>query len=355
MTSQISTSGAGRGDTGPAPTARLASAQLDTGGTRRELLPWVIFLASFGMFPVLFTSTYAHNLGVLVCLTAIMALGWNLLGGFAGQISLGHALFFGIGAYAAAVGGDILEVNPWLSIIAGMVLAVILSSLIGIPIFRLRGHYFAITTIAIAEIALIVFLNWSWVGGATGLSIPLQPDSLVNLQWSGRQRWEYYYLTLGIVIAILIATRFILRSRIGYYLIAIREDQAAAAALGVPVTRYKQFAFAFSAAAVALAGGLFAQYVLFVNPSSTFGLVISINIIIAAVIGGVRSMWGPIIGAVVFYTLTEFTRLQFGGTGNALNLVFYGLLVMAIAAFEPNGLIGLGARFRRLMLHWRNR
>ncbi len=329
--------------------SQLTRQQLSRGLSAGELIPWGIFLVAFALYPVLFRTPYAHNVGVMACLTAIMALGWNILGGFTGQISLGHALFFGIGAYSAAVGGAVLEVSPWLGLLAGVVTSVAVCALIGVPIFRLRGHYFAITTIAIAEIVLIVMLNWQWVGGASGLSIPLQENSLLNLQWDGRQKWEYYYLALVVVVAILAATRALLHAKLGYYLIAIREDETAAASLGVPVTRYKLVAFAFSAACVSIAGSLFAQYVLFVDPPSTFGLMISVNVIIAAVIGGVRSMWGPVIGTVVFFAITEFTRLQFGGQGDAANLLIYGLLVMAIAAFEPNGLIGLSVRFRRLL------
>ncbi len=334
---------------------QLTRGQLGRGSATAELVPWGIFLVGFVLFPIVFRTAYSHNVGVLICLTAIMALGWNLLGGFTGQISLGHALFFGIGAYSAAVGGAVLSLNPWLAMVGGVVLSAAVSGVIAIPIFRLRGHYFAITTIAIAEIALIVMLNWRWVGGASGLSIPIQPDSFWQLQWSGRLKWQYYYLALAIVTAVLVATRFLLRSRLGYYLIAIREDETAAAAVGIPVTRYKLIAFAFSAACVAVAGTLFAQYVLFVDPGSAFGLMISINLIIAAVIGGVRNMWGPVIGTVVFYAITEYTRLQFGGEGDAFNLMIYGLLVMVIAAFEPNGLIGLSVRFRRLLHRWRDR
>ncbi|MDP8959809.1 MAG: branched-chain amino acid ABC transporter permease, partial [Actinomycetota bacterium] len=255
---------------------------------RRELVPWVVFLAGFGLYPLLFDSPYLHNLGVLTCLYALMATGWNLLGGFTGQISLGHAMFFGVGAYAAAVGGGKLGLNPWASIVIGAALAVALALALGGPVFRLRGHYFAIATIALGEIMRVVFLNWEWVGGASGLSIPLQQDSLAELQFSGRQKWEYYYLALLLLVLALVATFFILRSRTGYYLIAIREDQKAAAAMGVPVTFYKQVAFAFSAVAVAVAGGFYAQYVLFVDPPSTLALLISIQITIAAILGGVR-------------------------------------------------------------------
>jgi branched-chain amino acid transport system permease protein len=314
---------------------------------RQELWPWVVFVIFFGLMPVVYSAPYQHNIAVLICLTALMATGWNLLGGFTGQISLGHALFFGIGAYTVAVGELRIGLNPWLGMLLGAAIAVVVSMIVGLPAFRLRGHYFSIATIAIGEIAVLIFLNWQFVGAAEGLSIPIKEDSLLELQFSGQQKWEYYYLAAGLLLLALIATQLILKSRTGYYLAAIREDQEAAASVGVPVARYKQNAFSFSAATVAIAGAFFAQYVLFVDPDSVLGLAISIQITIAAVLGGVKSMWGPVIGATVLLSLTETARLYLGGTGEALNLVAYGLLVMVIAAFEPNGLIGLAQRFRR--------
>jgi branched-chain amino acid transport system permease protein len=313
---------------------------------RQKLWPWAVFVIVFGLMPVVYSAPYQHNIAVLICLTALMATGWNLLGGFTGQISLGHALFFGIGAYTVAVSELRIGLNPWLGMLLGAAIAVVVSMIVGLPAFRLRGHYFSIATIAIGEIAVLIFLNWQFVGAAEGLSIPIKEDSLLELQFSGQQKWEYYYLAAGLLLLALIATQLILKSRTGYYLAAIREDQEAAAAVGVPVARYKQHAFSFSAATVAIAGAFFAQYVLFVDPDSVLELAISIQITIAAVLGGVKSMWGPVIGATVLLSLTETARLYLGGTGEALNLVAYGLLVMVIAAFEPNGLIGLAQRFR---------
>jgi len=315
-----------------------------------ELAPWAAFVVVFGLMPVVYSAPFQHNVAVLICITSLMAVGWNLLGGFTGQISLGHALFFGIGAYTTAVGGVEFGLNPWLGLMLGALIAVGVSMVIGLPVFRLRGHYFSIATIAVGEIAFLIFLNWTLVGAARGLSIPIREDSLLELQFSGQQKWEYYYIAAALLLMALVATNAILRSRTGYYLIAIREDQDAAASVGIPVARYKQIALSFSASIVAVAGGFFAQYVLFIDPESALGLAISIQITIAAVLGGVRSMWGPVIGATVLLSLTESARLYLGGTGEALNLVVYGLVVMIIAAFEPNGLIGLARRmqgFRR--------
>ena len=186
------------------------------------------------------------------------------------------------------------------------------------------------------------------------MSIPIKPDSFTDFQFSGRLKWEYYYIALALLLMALVATRLILRSRIGFYVMAIREDQEAAATLGVPVTYYKQIAFAFSAIVVAIAGGFHAQLNLYVEPPATLSLLLSVKITIATVLGGVKSMWGPVIGGATFIALTEGTRVYFGGQGDALNLIVYGLVVMVIAAFEPNGLIGLGGRARRLASRWRS-
>lgn len=314
----------------------------------RIIVPWVVFLSFYGLYPVVFDSPFSHSLGVLMVVYALYATGWNMLGGLAGQISLGHATFFGIGAYAMALGarGD---VNPWLSLLIGAVVSIPVAVIIGWPVFRLKGHYFTIATIATGEIVFLLALNRTSWGGANGLSIDLQDDSFLQLQWSGRQKWEYYYLGLALLIIALLTTVAIARSRMGYYLQAIRNNQDAGSSLGISVTLYKQLAFIYSAVVVSIAGSFFAQYVLFVDPDSVLSLELSIQITIVAVLGGVLNMWGPAIGAVVYVFLTEWTRVRFGGDGTALNLVVYGGIVMLIAAFEPNGLIGLAARFRRLI------
>ncbi len=317
-------------------------------GLLARLLPWVAFLAFFGAYPIIWDSPFNHSLGVLMVVYALSATGWNMLGGVAGQISLGHATFFGIGAYAEALGAR-YDINPWVSLLLGVLVSIPVAALIGRPVFRLKGHYFTIATIATGEIVFLLVLNRAVWGGANGMSIGLKPDSFWEMQWSGRQKWEYYYLALAFLVLALLATLAVSRSRMGYYLQAIRNNQEAASSLGVPITRYKQLAFAFSAIVVSVAGSFFAQYVLFVDPGSVLSLDVSIQITIIAVLGGVLSMWGPVIGAVVFVFLTEYTRVRFGGDGNALNLVIYGGIIMLIAAFEPNGLIGVSARVRRVV------
>jgi branched-chain amino acid transport system permease protein len=285
---------------------------------------------------------------ITIFLYGAMASAWNILAGYCGQISLGHAVFFGIGAYTSTLLGREFGLSPWLGMVAGAALAVAASQVIGYPVFRLRGHYFAIATIAVGEIVQTLVLNWDWAGGARGLFVPIKrPDSLVNFQFH-QTKAAYYYIALGVLIGALLTTWWLARSRAGYYFRAVREDQDAAASLGVHVARQKLRAMGISAGLTALCGTFYAQYVFFIDPESVFPLSLSILICLIAVLGGVGTLWGPLLGAAVLVPLSEFTRVWLGGTGKALDLVIYGALIMIIAVIQPSGLVGLARRVRML-------
>ena len=231
--------------------------------------------------------------------------------------------------------------------LAGALLAIALSQLIGYPVFRLRGHYFAIATIAVGEIVQTLVINWDWVGGARGLFVPIKrPDSLLSLQFH-QEKQAYYYIALALLLLALALTRRMERSRTGYYFRAIREDQDAAASLGIPVARYKQRAMALSAGLTALGGTFYAQYVLFIDPESVLPLSLSILICLVAVLGGVGTLWGPLIGAGILIPLGEWTRVALGGTGKAIDLLVYGALIMLVAVIQPGGIMALAQRGRR--------
>jgi branched-chain amino acid transport system permease protein len=231
--------------------------------------------------------------------------------------------------------------------VVGALLAVALSQVIGAPVFRLRGHYFAIATIAVGEIVHILAVNWDFIGAARGLYIPIKrPDSLVNFQFH-QSKAVYYYIVLGLLLLGLGVTRLLERSRLGYYFRAVREEQEAAASLGVPVARTKRVAFAISAALTAACGTFYAQYLLFIDPESVFPLSLSILICLVAVLGGVGTLWGPLVGAAVLIPLGEVTRIYLGGTGQALDLVIYGALIMVVSVVQPAGLVGFIRRLRR--------
>jgi branched-chain amino acid transport system permease protein len=298
-------------------------------------------------FPLVFARPFPRHVMIMIFLYGALATAWNILAGYCGQISLGHAVYFGIGAYTSTVLAREFALTPWLGMLAGAALAVLISQVIGYPVFRLRGHYFAIATIGVGEIVQTLVINWDWAGGARGLFVPIKrPDSLLNFQFH-ESKAVYYYIALGLLVLALAATRWLERSRRGYVFRAIREDQDAAASLGVHVAHEKNVAIAVSAALTALGGTFWAQYVLFIDPESVFPLSLSILICLVAVLGGVGSLWGPMLGAAILVPLSEGTRVLLGGTGKALDLVIYGALIMLIAVFQPNGVIGLARRFGR--------
>jgi branched-chain amino acid transport system permease protein len=320
---------------------------------RRRLGPlaaWVLLAAAL-TFPLVFTLPYPRDVMIRIFLYAMLATAWNVLAGYCGQISLGHAVFFGTGAYTSTLllRQDWLGVwaSPWVGMALGAVLAALLSQVIGFPVFRLRGHYFAIATIAVGEIVQTIVINWNAVGGARGLFVPIKrPDSLLNFQFH-ESKQTYYYIALALLVLAVGISRWIVHSRTGYYFRAIREDQDAAAALGIPVARYKQRAMAISAALTALGGTFYAQYVFFIDPESVLPLSLSILVCLVAVLGGVGTLWGPILGATILVPLGEITRVQLGGTGKALDLVIYGLLIMIVSVVQPGGIMALLQRGSR--------
>ncbi len=305
------------------------------------------------VFPLVIDGGSWLNVAILVLLYAGLAQAWNILGGFAGQVSLGNAAFFGVGAYTSTVMLDRWTVSPWIGMVAGAGVAALFAVVVFFPFFRLGGHYFAIATIALGEILLILFTNWEFVRGARGITISFirGPDRRPTDSWWLLQfndsRVPYYYVVLGLAVLGFAAAVVIDRAKLGYYLRAIKNDQQAARSLGVPVLRYKLIAVAISAALTAVFGTFYAQYLLFVDPDTTMRLELSVLIALVAILGGVGTIVGPLLGAVVLIPLSEITRGQLGGSGNTLDLVLYGALIMLISVFQPNGLVALGTRFRR--------
>jgi branched-chain amino acid transport system permease protein len=298
-------------------------------------------------FPIVFTNPFPRHIMITIFLYGMLAQAWNILAGYCGQISLGHAVFFGAGAYTSTVLVRQLGLSPWAGMLAGALLAVALSQVIGYPVFRLGGHYFAIATIAVGEIVQTLVINWDWVGGARGLFVPIKrPDSFINFQFN-ESKQTYYYIALGLLALSVALARWLTRSRTGFYFRAIREDQDAAASLGIPVARYKQRAMALSAGLTALGGTFYAQYILFIDPESVLPLSLSILICLVAVLGGVGTLWGPLIGAAILVPLSEGTRVYLGGTGKAIDLLVYGALIMLISVIQPGGIMALAERGRR--------
>ncbi len=303
-------------------------------------LPLVALAAALA-YPLVLGSPAAINIGVLVLLYATLGTAWNILGGYAGQVSFGHAVFFGTGAYTSTLLLQHLGLTPWLGMLAGAAVAAALALVVGYPTFRLAGHYFAIATIVVGEIAHTLVRSSDVVGGARGLFLPILPTALINYQFQ-ETRVPYYFVALALYALALAVTLLIERRRIGYYLRAIREDQAAARSVGVSVPRYKLAAGAVSAALTALCGTFYAQYVLFIDADSVFPLSLSILVALVAILGGAGRAYGPFLGACILVPLSELTRIQFGGTGRGADLVIYGALIVLVSVAQPGGLAAAG-------------
>jgi len=304
--------------------------------------------AALVAYPFLVKDPFWQDLAILALVLATAAAGWNLLGGFAGQVSFGHSIFFGIGAYVTGYLLLRFDASPWLGMAAGAALAVGAGIVIGFPAFRLRSHYFSIATIAMQQVVFTVVLNNRELGSATGLELPLKPAGLANLQFSIRDPTGYHLVAVGLLGVALLSVWLFLRGRPGAYLRAIRDDEEVAQAMGIPIRRYKLYALSLSAALTALAGGFFAMYALFVQPTAVLSLSRSIEIVLVAVLGGAGTYWGPLLGAWVLVFIEKYTRTTFSGGGVGLDFVVYGLIVMAIAILEPAGLVGLARRAWRL-------
>jgi len=300
----------------------------------------------FLIYPLIFTLPFPRHVMIMIFLYATLGLAWNMIGGYAGQISLGHALFFGIGAYTSTLMLMKLGASPWVGMLVGGILSIGFSFIIGYPCFKLAGHYFAIATIAIGEIAQVWMLNWDWAGAAVGLTLPILPESLVNLEFHSTKA-PYYYIAFGLLILGLLATYGIDRSKLGYYFKAIKGDLEAARSLGINVTKYKFYALALSAFFTSICGSFYAQYVLFIDPDSVFPLMLSIIVCLVATLGGVGTIWGPVIGAFILIPISEFTRIYLGGGGKGTDLIIYGLLIMVISIYQPFGVIGIAKRFQK--------
>lgn len=311
---------------------------------RLKWLAWGALLLLLLAFPYLFDQPFLQRTMILVLLWSVLGLAWNLIGGYAGQISLGHAIFFGLGAYTSTLMLVKWEISPWIGMFVGAAVAAVVAAIIGWPSFRLAGHYFAIATIAAGEIFAVLFRNWKWAGGAVGQYLPIiRGDRLVNFQFH-QSKSGYYYIILGMLVITAVITKLVEGSRLGYYLRAIREDPDAARSLGINITRYKLYAIIISAAITAIAGTFYAQFVLYISPNTVFALIISIQMCLVAVLGGTGTLAGPIIGAAILIPMAEYTRVYLAGRGGGLHLVVYGLLIVLISIYQPGGLMALVQR-----------
>lgn len=299
-----------------------------------------ILLIAFGLPLVIRSATYLHIL-VLLFFYAYLTTSWNLVGGFAGVLPLGHAAFVGIGAYSSTILFLQYGISPWIGMLVGGVLATFAGVLIGLPTFKMRGAYFALATIAFAEGFRVIVENVDYLGpfkinGPRGLQIPPLDTGLANFLFTTKE--PYYYIILIMLIAVLILTYVISRSKLGYYLNAGGEEPEAAMALGVNVARAKLIAMAMSSFLTALAGTFYAQFTLYIHPKSIISLDLSFEIAFIALIGGRGSIAGPILGALLLRPVGDFSRIYFGDTLPGMHLVIFGLVLILVMHYQPRGL-----------------
>ncbi len=277
---------------------------------------------------------------ILILLFASMAQAWNIIGGYCGQVSFGHSVFFGIGAYGAGMAVITYGGLPWPGILIGMILAAAVAVVISYPCFKLSGHYFAIATFAIVEIFYRGFLVWDWVGGALGLDYPLLDEGLKNLMWH-ESKTSYYYCALVLFVVIFGVVRWLEGHRFGYFMRAVREGQETAEALGVNSTAVKLTAMALSAAMAALCGAFFVQYNLRVDPPMVMSLDMAMKFVLITILGGSGTLVGPLLGAAILIPLQEYTRAFWGGLGGGVDLIIFGLLIILMVVKQPAGMIGI--------------
>lgn len=290
-------------------------------------------------------DSYLLGVLILVLFYGYLAQAWNLLGGYAGQFSFGHGAFFGVGAYTSAVLFSRYGISPWIGMWIGAALAACLGVFIGYLCFRygLKGPYFTLATLAFAEILRVIANNWSVVGGPMGLLLPLD-ESFWAFQFFDQQ--PYYIIILTMAVAITYFVSRLETSRLGAAFMAVREDEDAAEALGVDTTRTKLTAMALSAGLTSLGGTFYVQQFAYLDPTLAFGIDVSIAVMLPAIVGGVGTVWGPIIGAFLLIPLGEFTRAYLGGY-SGVHLMLYGALLIAVMMGLPGGVLGLWNSLRR--------
>ncbi len=313
---------------------------------RRKLVVAALVFAALAALPYGITDVYLQNVLILTLMYAALSQSWNILGGYCGQVSLGHALYFGFGAYATSVLFVNYGVLPWFGMLAGGLLSAAVALILGYPCFRLAGHYFSIATIVIAEIGLLLVHNWDFVGGAMGIQWPFNPDSWWTLQFA-RDKIPYVHFAVGMLALVWFVTWLIEGSRWGYWWRAVKDDAQAAESLGVEVFRSKMAAAAVSAFFTAIGGGFYAAYVSYIDPESVMSFRFSLLFALPAVLGGIGTLWGPLVGAAILIPLTEISRSYLGGSGNGLDLMLYGVLVMVVALARPEGVLSLFRRTRK--------
>ncbi len=314
--------------------------------TLKRLLFCGIALVLAIIFPVVITSAATLHVVILFFMFAMMGVAWNIMGGYAGMFSFGQVAFFGIGAYTSSFLLITYQVNPWIGLIAGGLVSAMVAAAIGYPCSNLRGHYFAIASIAFGEIIRIHFNNWKLVGAAEGLSLPMLDEGFSNFMFH-TSKLPYYFIMLGFLVISLVVCYFVSASKMGFYFRAIKESHDVAKVLGINVVWYRLIAIMISGFLTSMAGTFYAQYVLYIDPESVMLLPISVQVVLISMLGGAGTIMGPVIGAVILVPLSEVTRIWLGHKGTGVDMLIYGFLIMLISMYQPKGVWGFFTNFAK--------
>lgn len=302
----------------------------------RNRLPLIVTVAALIVLPIWIDHPFYREIIALIFLWSAMAGAWNIVGGYAGKFSLGHAAFFGVGAYTSGLLYVRLGVSPWIGMVAGIALSVLLALFIGFVTLRLKGKFFALCTIAFGQLIEIMAVYLRGItGGSEGLLIPFQ-EGFLNLTFSSKLTWVYIFG--GLMLLVYGTSRWLERSALGYRLAALREDEDAAEALGVNTLWAKLASISISAALTSLGGSLFAQYFLWLEPGFCVSLDLSIQFALYAIIGGMGTAIGPILGASLITPLQIFLRAAFGTAASGISMLIYGLILVVVVLFMPKGI-----------------
>jgi branched-chain amino acid transport system permease protein len=293
----------------------------------KDFLPWLI-LAGLALVPLFLNNPYFLHMIIMVFIWVCLGQSWNLLGGFTGQVSFGHAAFYGVGAYAGGLLAFHFDASTWYGMILGPLMAMAVAVPMGLICFRLRGSYFALSMLALAELLRLIATNWiSFTNGSVGILIVPTAGKVF-----------YYYLALALAALSFYVIRGVVQSKWGFYFVAIREDQEAAESMGIDTTKYKLVSLLISAFFTGLTGAFYMNYMAFIDPSVVFALTdVSIMMILVVMLGGAGTFYGPAIGAVIMVIFSEVFRIYFGSA----NLLVLGVLIVLIIIFIPNGLMDI--------------
>ncbi len=308
--------------------------------TFRQISSSIVVLILLILFPLVFQKPFPQHVMILVFMFGMMAVAWNIMGGYAGMFSFGQVAFFGIGAYTSSFLLITYHINPWLGLVVGGLIAALVAAAIGYPCSNLRGHYFAIASIAFGEIVRTHFNNWKLVGAAEGMTLPMLKESFENFMFHS-SKLPYYYIMLAFLMISLVVCYVVATSKMGYYFRAIKESHDVAKVLGINVVWYRLIAIMISAFLTAMAGTFYAQYVLYLDPESVLILPISVQVVLISMLGGAGSIMGPVIGAAILIPVSEITRVMLGHKGTGIDMLIYGALITLISVYQPKGVWGL--------------